>query len=371
MRREITGRRYLVSGVGRWSLLILISHISYFLSQSQTIHFSQFGFNPLYASAAYTNLMDGDYRFNVVYRNQWANVPVNYNSVSASAEMNFFQFDKGTRLGGGIQFQYDLAGDSRFTYMQVSVPLSAAIQLGKRHFLSLGVQPGFLHRNFDTRALQFDNQYNGDAFDSTIAPNESFNRISTFAFDIGMGVAYQYAKNARNGFQFGFNYGHINQPSMSFFNDGSVRMGAVVSFHLKGTAKLSERLDIVPEYFYRFQGASAFLGDVNLQEHMIGTYLRTYLENTPRKRVAVNLGVYCRMNPRRADVSKNNIRVDAFWPLVGLEYNTLKANITYDINLSSFTPATRNNGGVEVSLIYEFSRVKKFKKSNAICPVFL
>jgi hypothetical protein len=158
---------------------------------------------------------------------------------------------------------------------------------------------------------------------------------------------------------------------MSFFNDKSVRMGAVVSFHLKGTAKLSERLDIVPEYFYRFQGASAFLGDVNLQEHMIGTYFRTYLENTPRKRIAVNVGMYCRMNPRKADVSKSNIRVDALWPLVGLEYNTLKVNATYDVNLSSFTPATRNNGGIEVSLIYEISRVKKFKKNNAICPVFL
>ncbi|MFN8293409.1 MAG: PorP/SprF family type IX secretion system membrane protein [Chitinophagales bacterium] len=338
---------------------------------AQSLHFSQFGFNPLYTSSAYTNLMDGDYRFNLVYRNQWANVPVNYNTVSASAEMNFFQFEKGTRLGGGLQFQYDKAGDSRFTFMQAALPLSAVIRLHRQHFVSLGVSPGFVYRSFDTRNLYFDNQFSGDAFDSTLAPNESFPRTASFAFDMGLGIAYQFVKNQRNGFQIGFQYSHINQPKLSFFKDGDVRMGSVISIHLKGSAKLSERFDLVPEYFYRFQAASVFLGDVNLQEHTIGMFLRSYIDYSPKRRVALNTGLYCRINPRRNIVAVSNKRVDAIYPLIGLEYNTLKVNATYDINLSSFTAATKNNGGVEISIIYELSRVKKLRKTGTQCPVFL
>lgn len=339
--------------------------------KAQSLHFSQFGFNPLYTSSAYANLMDGDYRFNVVYRNQWANVPVNYNTVSASAEMNFFQFEKGTRLGGGLQFQYDRAGDSRFTFMQVALPISAAIKLGRKHWVSVGISPGFIYRSFDTRNLFFDSQFKGDNFDSTASNNESFPRTSSFAFDVGLGLAYQFVKNQRNGFLIGFQYGHINQPSLSFFNDGNVRMGSVISVHLKGTAKIAERFDLVPEYFYRFQAASVFLGDVNLQEHTIGLFLRTYLDYTPKRKVALNTGIYCRMNPRRRTVSQSNSVVDALYPLIGIEYNTLKLNATYDVNLSSFTTATQNNGGLEISLIYEFTRVKKLRKTGTQCPTFL
>lgn len=339
--------------------------------KAQSIHFSQFGFNPLYTSSAYTNLMEGDYRFNLVYRNQWANVPVNYNTVSASVEMNFFQFEKGTRLGGGLQFQYDRAGDSRFTFMQASLPLSAAIRLHKQHFVSVGVSPGFIYRNFDPSQLYFDSQFSGDAFDSTLSSNESFARTAAFSFDMGLGIAYQFVKNQRNGFQIAFQYGHINQPKLSLFNDNDVRMGSILSLHLKGVAKLSERFDLVPEYFYRFQSASVFLGTANLQEHTLGMFLRSYIAYTPSKRIALNTGLYCRMNPRRKTVAAGNKIADAIYPLVGLEYNTLKVNLTYDINLSSFTPATRNNGGVEISAIYEFARVKKLKKTITECPTFL
>lgn len=340
-------------------------------SNAQSIHFSQFGFNPLYASSAYANLMDADYRFNLVYRNQWASVPVNYNTVSASAEMNFFQFEQGTRLGGGLQFQYDKAGDSRFTFMQAALPLSVAIKLHRQHFVSVGVSPGFVYRSFDPKNLFFDSQFSGDAFDSTLSSNENFVRTSAFAFDMGLGIAYQYVKNQRNGFQIGFQYSHINQPRLSFFKDASVRMGSVISIHLKGSVKLAERFDLVPEYFYRFQSESLFLGDANIQEHTLGMFLRSYLDYSPKRRIALNTGIYCRMNPRKKLVSTANKRVDAIYPLIGLEYNTLKVNLTYDINLSSFTTATKSNGGVEISLIYELSRVKKLKKTGTQCPVFL
>ncbi|MCS6819016.1 MAG: PorP/SprF family type IX secretion system membrane protein [Chitinophagales bacterium] len=340
-------------------------------TKAQYIHFSQFGFVPLYASPAYTNLMDGDFRFNAVYRNQWASVPVNYNTVGATAEMNFFQFEKGSRLGGGLQFFYDRAGDSRFTYMQAALPLSGTVRFAKRHWVAAAVAPGFIYRNFDPSQLNFDNQFTGDAFDPSVNPNESFPRTASFDFDISLGLAYQYLKNPRSGLLFGIYYGHINQPALSFFNDSELRMGSIFSAHLRGTVKLIERLDVVPEYFYRFQAASVFLGDVNIQEHLTGLFFRTYLEYTLKRRIALNTGVYSRLNPRRKTVSLSNRIIEAVYPLVGIEVNAFKANISYDINLSSFTPATRNNGGFEITLSYEISRVKKIRKNIASCPAFL
>jgi hypothetical protein len=62
--------------------------------------------------------------------------------------------------------------------------------------------------------------------------------------------------------------------------------------------------------------------------------------------------------------------LDAVAPYIGLEWSKMRLGISYDVNVSSFTPATRSVGAYEVSLIY-FGRINKRERNpnyNWSCP---
>ena len=135
---------FINAGYRKWFLLLVFvcGLGSWFCAlQAQDIHFSQFNFSPLNQNPANTNLFDGDYRFVGNYRNQWPSVPVRYNTFSASAEMNFATLKNGDRIGGGLVFFFDRAGDSRFTSLNTALSVSYSKTLDKnwRHRLSGGL----------------------------------------------------------------------------------------------------------------------------------------------------------------------------------------------------------------------------------------
>lgn len=63
--------------------------------------------------------------------------------------------------------------------------------------------------------------------------------------------------------------------------------------------------------------------------------------------------------------------VDAGWLFAGMDFDNLQVNLSYDINFTKLTAASRYNGGFEASVIYILARVKKINKPGAVCPTFL
>jgi hypothetical protein len=60
--------------------------------------------------------------------------------------------------------------------------------------------------------------------------------------------------------------------------------------------------------------------------------------------------------------------VDAFIPVLGYQYNTLRVMLNYDINASSLTAASRTNGGVELSIVYMGRKPGSTRKMMIPCP---
>jgi type IX secretion system PorP/SprF family membrane protein len=359
-----------VQRISAKAVLLVLFITATIILNAQDVHFSQFNFSPVNTSAAYTNFFDGDYRFVLNYRNQWQSVPVAYNTVGASAEMNFKEFSKGSRLGGGLILLYDRAGDSKMSSLSVGVPVSVAIKLSEKHTVSLGIQPGLINRSFNYQALYFDNQFNGDRFDSLSGSGESFGRTSFTVFDLGLGLAYKYAVNDRTNFLIGYNASHINMPkTYSFFNNKSERLGIRHAVSANAQLKLAAKWDITLAFCSQFYSNAA--GKVTLQEHQIGSFATYYLPAKNFSQVGLDFGLFYRLNPRNKNVSTSNKRSDAIYPMAGLKYNNLQVHISYDVNLSSFALATRNNGGFEISAIYILSRLKKINKKGIVCPSFI
>lgn len=319
--------------------------------QAQDIHFSQFNFSPMNQNPANTNLFDGDFRFVGNYRNQWPSVPVRYNTFSASAEMNFATLKNGDRIGGGLVFFFDRAGDSRFTSLNTALSVSYIKTLDKkrRHLLSGGMQFGLVNRNINYSKLNFDNQWNGDVYDPNIGVDENFIRTRFNYFDLGVGVAYRYAKTERTNFTIGFSAVHLTQPRQTFYNDNAVKLNPRFTLHTRAQIKVAKKADIVPEFQFQMQDSK--------YEVSYGAHAKYYVMQSTHT-VALNLGAYGRS-------------AEAGWLLAGVDYDNLQVNLSYDINFSKLRNASRYNGGVEVSVIYILAKVKKINKPGAVCPAFL
>ncbi|MGH2644329.1 MAG: type IX secretion system membrane protein PorP/SprF, partial [Chitinophagaceae bacterium] len=70
-------------------MLTCILCITGFLSHAQDIHLSQFYETPLLRNPALAGIFTGDYRVELVYRNQWASVTIPYQTGALSGEARF------------------------------------------------------------------------------------------------------------------------------------------------------------------------------------------------------------------------------------------------------------------------------------------
>lgn len=318
---------------------------------AQDIHFSQYNFSPLNQNPANTNLFAGDYRLVANYKNQWQSVPAPFNTFSFSGDMNFVTLKDRHKIGGGLLFYFDRAGDSKFTSYNLAYAMSYIVNMGKKdqHNLSLGYQIGFVNRSFSYEKLFFDNQFNGDFFNPNTPPDETFSRTQFFFLDMSVGAAYQWYRNMRQNFTVGFSLAHPHQPSQTFFNDNAVRLNMRYNVQLKGQFRIARKCDIIGEMLFQRQDTK--------MEFVPGLHFKTYLSTKGNNRIGLNTGAYVRP-------------IDAAWALIGVDYNDLQINLTYDINTSRLKQASRYNGGIEVSAIYIISKIKKIRDNSTICPIF-
>ncbi len=199
---------------------VLVVALSLLLGKmsAQDFHLSQYDLFPLYYNPAQTGMYGGDkmdYRFFGNYRSQWQKLQGKpYSAFGVGFDMPI------NRYGAGILVMDHIAGTSNFATTQVL--LSGAYRItaenSKNHFLSAGLQLGFMQKRFSYGDLLFENQYNGiDGFDQNLDNGEYLPDLSIFRLDANMGVYYKYNDpNKRFDPSIGFAVYHINTPDESF-----------------------------------------------------------------------------------------------------------------------------------------------------------
>src|SRR5690606_28769730 len=90
----------------------------------------------------------------------------------ASADWSMFDNGDGF-MGAGVVFVNDGAGASKFQTNVISVPINYAIQIDKKNYFSIGLQPGFYQRVLKNTDISWDSQWNGTYYDKTLNNNES------------------------------------------------------------------------------------------------------------------------------------------------------------------------------------------------------
>lgn len=332
-------------------ILLLVVGLAGRLS-GQDIHFSQFHMSPLNVNPSLAGVINGDQRFSAIVRDQWRSVPVPYLTVGASFDMRFnnYRFPEGF-FGAGVQFNYDKAGDSQLSLVNLALSGSYSYIINRRNIITGGLGLAVNQRRFNEDDLRWERQWNGDSFDPDINSGELFDNTNLLFFDINAGINYRYQVSRRTWINVGGAAFHLTQPDQSYYSlNQSTDTNLPMRFTglIQSSFQIADGFDLMVNAVYQNQNP--------YQEIVANGIGRIYISNKPGRHYILDLGLGYRVD-------------DAFYPLVGFQYNNWYVSATYDINTSFFEVATNGRGGPEVALRYIFARPApplEFKK----CPVY-
>jgi type IX secretion system PorP/SprF family membrane protein len=338
------------SGQLRFCILAIVSSVSVF---AQDIHFSQITQTPLLQNSALAGL--GHEALVIVnYKDQWRSVTPNpFKTFNVSADAAIMGNTKGNRLGVGINMFSDKAGDGAMKTTSGQLHLSGIIAVGEKSALSVGLYGGGGQRSLNYGNLYWDNQYiNGQldltapSFEPSAIPNRNF-------FDVGAGLAWYFgtgsntiSSNDGMNITLGIAAHHLNQPVYTFYGDNSNKLP--VRYVAHGNAAIGIKnysLVLEPGYLVMVQG-----GHREINAGMLVKYwLQEASVYTGRKKpAAFVLGGYYRF-------------ADAFNIVTAYEMYPFRLGISYDVNLSGLTAASRARGGLEFSLRFNIVNDGKSK----------
>ena len=318
---------------------------------AQDIHFSQVGNSPLNISPALTSVFSGDVRFIGNFKSQWQSVPVSFLTFSGAYEMKFLHKNMpNSQFGGGLIFNYDQAGDGDLSLSQLGLNIGYTHRLSERNFLSGGFQVSANQRMFRPNQLSFDDQFDGELFNTDIASQEVFADPSFYYLNYAVGFNWHYQNPAkRTRLDFGASVFNLNEARQSFKNKTDVQLEKRIHLHALGSFKVAPKMDLVLLSLVSLQNPYA--------ETLVGFGAKFYLNQTMTKELAIQFGVNYRNG-------------DAIIPTFEIELKKMiRVGLSYDVNMSSFSEATQRKGSPEFSIIYTLNKVKPLREKK-ICPLY-
>lgn len=316
----------------------------------QDIHFSIFDMSPLNLNPASTGDYVGDYRFNGNHRSQWRSVTVPYSTFALSGDMNNFLNKK--FLSTGIQINQDRAGDSRFNTFQFnwSGAYHYLFKSDSLKKLTFGLQTGITNRNLVYDDLRFDAQYDGFQYNSNLNNQEIFARNSRTYMNLNAGMLYTQQIEEGKILKFGVAFSNLTRPKQSMFNDESIVLDIRVSSHACLDWKINDKFSAIPSLLLMRQG--------RFTSFNIGGNLRYTILNFAGVYRAVWGGVFYRNR-------------DAMYLTLGMDYDNWKVGLSYDINVSTLTPASNYRGSFEVAIQYIINKNPFQRILHRVCPDYI
>lgn len=344
-------------GVGA-ALVLSVSAVA------QDVHFTQYFSSPLTLNPALTGMVQCDLRLATNYRSQWSSVSSNpYITGSLSYDMATMKgkLNNGDAVGIGVIMLYDKSGLGALT--NITAGLSAAYHkaLGyeKKHTLSLGFQGALVQKSIDFNKLKFEDQFNPSSGVPEYQTGENIGNADLNYPDFNAGIMYSGRVSDFATAYAGFSYYHITQPVETFLKSGGGttdhKIAARYTGYLGGSFNLNENIVLYASGLYQQQAKAieAVMGA------SVGFVLNPGYDPEFTRSTILYLGGWYRYG-------------DAVAPYVAFEMQKFTFGLSYDVNVSSFTPATNGNGAYELSVIFNgcINKRERGPQYNFTCPKF-
>lgn len=345
---------------------LLITLLALLISMNinaQDIHFSQFYASPLNLNPAMTGVMNCTDRLTMSYRNQWASVLKSnaFNTFTAS-------YDRKNTVGRydywgfGFNFWGDRAGELSFATLSPQISGSYSKRMGgdrkSAHYLSFGVMGGASNRSLNFLKAKWGLQAkDGQWIANAPSQENEANFDSSFWFgELGAGLLWFSVFDEETSFYIGGAYSHITRPNQSFLLEGvDVPLYSKITAHAGGDFPVNDQVSLVPGIVTFFQGPSFQVNG--------GTSLRLWLDKSRWSKQAIQFGLWARISNHW----QKALETDAIILSTRLDYNQFTIGFSYDLNVSSLTPASNYNGAVEFSLGYLICGPER---RGVYCPTF-
>ena len=342
-------------------IILAIASLLTLQASAQDVHFTQYFTSPLTLNPANTGLVNCDWRVSGNYRSQWGSVNATpYVTGTVSFDIATLKGKlRGDALGIGLIGLYDKSGTGALQNITTGLSLAYHKRLSgdeeKPRNLSLGVQGFLVQKSIDFSKLVFEDQYNSTTGGTPYTTRENFGNADLTYPDFNAGIMYSGYVNDRSNMYAGLSYYHITQPTENFLNNGggAHKINSRITASLGGSLQMNEKMMLFASGMYQQQGKA--------NELLLGAAAGFIMNPNHEDDVANSvfyLGAWYRYG-------------DAIAPYVGFEWSKAKLGVSYDVNLSGFTPATKGNGALEVSLIYNGCIIRNETKTyNFSCPRF-
>jgi len=339
-------------GVG--AAMMLASSVS-----AQDAHLTQYFTSPLTLNPALTGLTQCDVRVAANYRSQWASVSSNpYTTTMASYDMAMLKgkLPAGDALGIGILGMYDKSGSGYLTNTTVGLSIAYHKAFGedKQHVISLGVQGMLVQKNLDFNKLKFEDQYDPNIGFTLNPTQEVFGNADLSYPDFNVGAMYS-GRVAENATAYaGVSYYHLTQPVETFLS-GNHTIHSRQTAYLGGSFDLNEDIVLYASGLYQSQASATEL----MFGAAVGFVLNPGHDREYQKNTILYLGGWYRYQ-------------DAIAPYVGFQYSKMQFGLSYDVNVSSFSPATNGAGAFEFTFIFNgcINHATAAPHYNTSCPKF-
>ncbi len=327
-------------------ILFVSVMLSPFFVKAQDMHFSQFNetpviLNPALSCTAY------DTRVIANFKNQWASVASPYQTYGISVEKALKHLKlKKAYVGSSFSIFKDKAGDASLGTLAANLGFNVVVKVSQFGKLSAGLGGGFNYRTIDPTKLKWESQYDGYKYNASTASGEAVPYSSILQADFVGGLDFHYAKSERyisaqdgTKFDIGFSAFHYNAPKYSFSGTGDKEFAKVVAHANFDIGIKGAGVALVPSFVYMRQGPSqeidaGFMFKYIIQDQSVYTGIK--------KASAISLGAYYRVG-------------DAVIPSLLVQYDKFAFGVSYDLNISQLTSASKSRGGVEVCLRFNTS----------------
>ncbi|MEN8927364.1 MAG: PorP/SprF family type IX secretion system membrane protein [Flavobacteriales bacterium] len=306
---------------------------------AQDIHFSQFTENPLLLNPSYAGMYEGNYRFNLNYKNQWATLGNVFETYAASADFILFKNYMGLKSTGiGISAYQDQAGSSNTKTTKVDLNLSQTVYLSDNSDLTLGIGLSYIDMSANYTGLNWGSQYNGVEFNEGILSGENFVGYAEKAFDLSAGLVYRIFDDNLYPLEIGVSAHHLAAPRINILGvDGvipvKIAVNASKEFNFPNNRNLGYRFLVLGAMQKRAREivvGGLFRKDFGLVSKYTGYY----------SNINVYAGVYYRLG-------------DAIIPVVKVTvHKKITVGISYDFTVSNLSQASLYRGGPEFALSY-------------------
>ncbi len=302
---------------------------------AQSMHFSQYYNAPLLLNPANTGLMpEYDFRLGANYRNQWATLPVPFNTTSAFGDFKLGGNREGDHpnwVGIGGAIFNDKAGNGDLSLMQVQGSIAYHLHLSATSLLSFGGSAAYVQRSVNYDNLSFDAQWDGFTFNQHLPNGEKVGVLKTNFTTVAAGFNLSIFPNEGLYIKLGGGFTNINKPNESFY-------GKVNTVNLRPTGNLDFVIkagpDVIltPSIYYTTQNSAS--------ELIFGSSSRINLNSEKDGKASqLLIGVYERWK-------------DALIGVLGYQFGGLQFTGSYDFTLSTLSPYNGSYGALEFSLIW-------------------